>query len=59
MNLKRGKTVVLKTWNCNTSYVPVPIIVPWLKESDDGGNLPIVYITVSSWFKSDRQLISK
>ena len=28
LNLKRAKTVVLKTWEYNTSYIPVRIIAP-------------------------------
>ena len=28
LNLNRAKTVVLKTWEYNTSYIPVRIIVP-------------------------------
>ena len=28
LNLKRAKTVVLKTWEYNTSYIPVHVIVP-------------------------------
>ena len=46
LNLKRAKTVVLKTWENNTSYIPVHIIIPWLKWGDNGGNLPVVYINI-------------
>ena len=28
LNFKRAKTVVLKTWEYNTSYIPVRIIAP-------------------------------
>ena len=46
LNLKRAKTVVLKTWKYDTSYIPFRIIVIWLKWSDNSGNLPIVYIDI-------------
>ena len=38
MNLKREKTIVLQTWDYNTSYILVRIIVPWIKWGDNGGN---------------------
>ena len=43
MNLKRVKAVYsIKTWKCNTSYIPVhTVIVPWLNwddDSDKGGS---------------------
>ena len=33
------KNSSIKTWKYSTSYIPVGIIVPWLKWGDDGGNL--------------------
>ena len=45
-NLKRAKTVVLKTWEYNKSYIPVRIIVPSIKLDDYGGNLPILYLDI-------------
>ena len=30
----------------NTSYIPVRIIVPWIKWGDNDGNLPIVFIDI-------------
>ena len=41
MILQRAKTVVIKTWEYNMSYIPVRIIVPWLKWGDNDGNLKI------------------
>ena len=62
LNLKREKTVVLKTWEYNTSHIPVRIIIPWIKWSDNGSNLPIVcldilIIDILSWAERGRERI--
>ena len=64
LNLKREKTVVLKTCEYNTSYIPVHIIIPWIKWGDNGGNLPTVYIDILiidilSWAERGRERIAE
>ena len=34
-----------------TSYIPVCIIVPWIKWGDNDGNLPIVYIDILIFYQ--------